>query len=145
MHNKWNEYCKRYSSINHVTGHHKTPYALSGISGRLIWALLWACLKRRPIQSFLSKSCLCVRRPKIFLWHPAMLQVLSVVSTYNIYPYIFRLISYNLDHTNAHMPYLIPIKINFFRSSHASIYKYMKIEWFVIRWQEIWRWIIPIE
>ena len=47
-------------------GHHKTPYAPSGVRWWPVWALLWACLKRWPILNFLIKSCLCVRRPKIF-------------------------------------------------------------------------------
>ena len=58
---------KESQTENLMAGHHKTPYAPSGVCGQPIWALLWACLKRRPIQSFLIKSCLCVRRPRFFL------------------------------------------------------------------------------
>ena len=42
----------------------QTPYAPSVVHVWPILALLWECLKRQPILSFLIKSCMCVQWPK---------------------------------------------------------------------------------
>ena len=52
-----------------ITGHHKTSYAPSGICMQLIWAL-WACLKRRPINSFLWNHVCVYGGRKKKLWCP---------------------------------------------------------------------------
>ena len=49
-----------------MSRHHKTRRMQATDLGSSL-----SMFKRRPIQSFLLKSCLCVRPLKMFLWHPA--------------------------------------------------------------------------